>query len=111
MSTISKPVYTSFFELDILPSRSTRSSGTCASATVVSVVENGCVATTVDAPVNALNRLDLPLLGRPTSPRRSMRAPGYRRPQRGSLAPAASFGSAARDRGRGVEHPVAIQLV
>ena len=42
MSTISKPVYTSFFEFDILPSRSTRSSGTCAMPTVVSVVENGC---------------------------------------------------------------------
>src|SRR5713101_4099839 len=71
MSTISKPVYTSFLELDICPSRSTRSSGTWASATAVSVVEKGCGATTVDAPVSALNKLDLPLLGRPTRPRRS----------------------------------------
>ncbi len=39
--------------------------------TAVSVVEKGCAATTVDAPVSALNRLDLPLLGRPTRPRRS----------------------------------------
>ena len=31
----------------------------------------GAAATTVDAPVSALNRLDLPLLGRPTRPRRS----------------------------------------
>ena len=78
MSTISKLVYTSFFELDIWPSRSTRSSGTCASATAVSVVEKGWAATTVSAPVSALKRLDLPLLGRPTRPRRSTARGGYR---------------------------------
>src|SRR4030088_3537193 len=82
MSTISKPVYTNFFEFDILPSRSTRSSGTWASATAVSVVENGCGATTVDAPVSALKRLDLPLLGRPTRPSRSTAPAGYREVER-----------------------------
>src|SRR5947208_2554116 len=71
MSTISNPVYTSFLEFDILPRRSTRSSGTCARATAVSVVENGCGATMVEAPVSALNKLDLPLFGRPTRPSRS----------------------------------------
>ena len=45
--------------------------------TVVSVVEKGCAATTVDAPVSALNRLDFPLLGRPTRPRRSMFGGAY----------------------------------
>ena len=47
--------------------------------TVVSMVEKGCAATTDVAPVSALNRLDLPLFGRPTSPRRSTRG-AYRRP-------------------------------
>src|SRR4051812_43310760 len=113
MSTISNPVYTSFFEFDILPSRSTRSSGTCASATVVSVVENWCGATTVSAPVSALNKLDLPLLGRPTSPRRSMRAPGYRRrhmgPSLGELAePAHDVGDHVGATGRVVEADLAV---
>ena len=73
--------------------------------TAVSVVENGCGATTVSAPVSALNRLDLPLLGRPTSPRRSMPASGYRRPLGGSRV------STLRDRGRDVELAVAVQGV
>ncbi len=41
------------------------------------MVENGCAATTVSAPVSALNRLDFPLFGRPTRPKRSTGA-GYR---------------------------------
>jgi hypothetical protein len=38
---------------------------------LVSVVENGWLATSVEPPVKALKRLDLPELGRPTSPMRS----------------------------------------
>ena len=90
MSTISKPVYTSFFECDIAPRRSTRSSGTCAMPTVVSMVENGCAATIDDAPVSALKRLDLPLFGKPTSPRRSTRG-AYRRPFATNARGKASF--------------------
>ena len=71
MSTISNVACTSFFDEDMRPRRSTRSSGTRAMPTAVSVVENGCAATTVSAPVSALNRLDFPLLGRPTRPSRS----------------------------------------
>src|SRR4051812_31231568 len=78
MSMVSKPVNTSFFDFDISPNRSTRSSMTVAMPTVDSVVEKGCGATTASPPVRALNSVDLPALGRPTIPRRSMSASGYR---------------------------------
>lgn len=42
-----------------------------ATPVVVSVVLKGCGATTTAPPVRALNKDDLPLLGRPTKPRRS----------------------------------------
>ena len=47
--------------------------------TAVSMVEKGCGATTVSAPVRALNSDDFPLLGKPTRPRRSTTS-GYRPP-------------------------------
>ena len=59
----------------------------------------GAGATTVDAPVSALNRLDLPLLGRPTRPRRST-APTYR-----EVVAAPGWTRAGRGRvGRGLIH-------
>src|SRR5207302_5792192 len=46
-------------------------SGTCATPRVGLVVENGGGRTTALPQVSALNRADLPELGRPTRPRRS----------------------------------------
>ena len=72
MSTISKPVYTSFFECDISPRQVDPLVGDVRDARPRSRwSRTGARATTVSAPVSALNRLDLPLLGRPTRPRRS----------------------------------------
>ena len=72
MSTNSTVAWTSLRLLLISASASSRGSGTWATPTVVSVVENGWAATGADPPVRALNRLDLPELGRPTMPRRSI---------------------------------------
>src|SRR5579864_3932711 len=49
-----------------------RWSETWATPTFVSVVEKGWAATRAEPPVSALNRLDLPALGRPTRPSRSI---------------------------------------
>ena len=72
MSTNSAVALTTFFDSLIAASASSRSSGTFATPTFVSVVENGCAATSALPPVNALKRDDLPALGRPTMPKRSM---------------------------------------
>src|ERR1051325_2901539 len=69
MSTNSTPPGTTLRDSDISASFQSRSSGTWAIPTAVSVVENGWGATTALAPVRALNRLDFPELGRPTRPR------------------------------------------
>src|SRR4051795_11153966 len=74
MSTNSSVAETTFFDFDISASAVRRGSGTCAMPTWLSVVEKGWAATGTDAPVRALNSDDLPALGRPTRPRRSIEA-------------------------------------
>ena len=71
MSTNSTVACTSFFEWLSSPRTSTRRSGTSATPTLVSVVENGWAATVASPPVRALNSDDFPALGSPTMLRRS----------------------------------------
>src|SRR5579859_7711954 len=72
MSTISTVAWTTLRLLLISARASSRWSSTRATPTLVSVVENGWAATRALPPVRALNRLDLPALGRPTRPNRSI---------------------------------------
>ncbi len=77
MSTNSTPAGTTLRDCDISARRSRRSSGTWATPTDDSVVENGWEATATLAPVRALNSDDLPAFGSPTSPSLSIEQRGY----------------------------------
>src|SRR4051794_17920765 len=72
MSTNCTLAGTTFFDLDISASRSRRRSGTLATPTFGSVVANAYGAASAPPPASALYRDDLPELGRPTKPKRSI---------------------------------------
>src|SRR5690606_338018 len=68
MSTNSTAVGMHFCGLTISASALRRSSGTGTTPTLGSIVQNGKLAAAMPALVSALNRVDLPTLGRPTMP-------------------------------------------
>ena len=70
MSTNSTPARTTLALWLNSASASSRESGSGATPTEVSTVENGCAATGTCPPVRALNNDDLPALASPTRPRR-----------------------------------------
>src|SRR3954451_10707929 len=82
MSMNSQAAWTTFFDLDISARASSRGSGTFARPTFGSLVANGYGAASAPPPASALNSDDLPALGRPTTPNRSM---GWRLPVPGNL--------------------------
>src|SRR3954454_23411646 len=82
MSMNSQAAWTTFFDLDISARASSRGSGTFARPTFGSLVANGYGAASAPPPASALNSDDLPALGRPTNPNRSM---GGRLPAPGTL--------------------------
>jgi hypothetical protein len=68
MSTNSIEVGTTFCGWTIAASAARRGSGTGTTPTFGSIVQNGKLAAAMPALVSALNRVDLPTLGRPTMP-------------------------------------------
>src|SRR3546814_6823326 len=68
MSTNSTAVGSTFCGLTISASAFRRGSGTGTTPTFGSIVQNGKLAAAMPALVNALKRVDLPTLGRPTMP-------------------------------------------
>lgn len=68
ISTNSTAVGISFCGLTISASSFRRGSGTGTTPTLGSIVQNGKLAAAMPALVKALNRVDLPTLGRPTMP-------------------------------------------
>ena len=72
MSTNCTAAWTTFWLLDISASRSSRSSGTLATPTFGSLVANAYGAARAPPPASALYSEDLPALGSPTNPNRSI---------------------------------------
>ena len=68
MSTNSTAVGITFCGLTMADSALRRGSGTGTTPTFGSIVQNGKFAAAIPALVSALNRVDLPTLGRPTMP-------------------------------------------